>query len=87
MAADLTPDLDGASDPDRTSWTSVERAGPVDARDPWSAHHVEAYAATARLVDASDHPSVVAWRHQAAPFLDADAEVTSQEVDTRRLPP
>jgi len=86
-AADLTPELDGAVDPDRPSWTSVERAGPVDAGNPWSAHEIDAYAETARLVDQSEHPSLVAWRERVAPFLDAGADATSQEMGTRRAPP
>ncbi len=86
-SADLTPELDGAADPDLPWWTSVERAGPVDVLDPWSAHHLGAYAETARLVDASDHPSVVAWRDQVAPFLDPGAEATTQEVSTLRIRP
>ena len=84
---DLTPDVDGALDPDRRTWTSVEHARPVDTAYPWSAHEIGAYAATAGLVDASDHPSLVAWRAQVAPFLDPRAEVVSQEISTLRGPP
>ena len=62
----------------------MERAAPVDTADPWSAHEIGAYAETARLVDASEHPSLVAWREQVAPFLDPRAEVVTQELSTLR---
>ncbi len=60
---DPIPGLDGAANPDRRGWTTVAAAsaGP--------AHSAPAYAATGDLVDASDHPSLVAWRADLAPFL------------------
>ncbi|SDQ88969.1 hypothetical protein [Quadrisphaera sp. DSM 44207] len=67
-ADDVVPALEGASNPDTATWTTVraDTAGP--------AHAASGYAATGALVDASDHPSLVAWRHAAAPFLDGAPE-------------
>ncbi len=84
---DLTPELDGALDPDVAHRTSVQRDLPVDPADPWAGHGIGAYAQTARLVDLSTHPSVVGWRAQVAPFLQPHGEVTSQEYATVREPP
>ncbi len=65
---DYVHGLDGAENPDGASWTTVE------APSGGSAHSAPAYAATADLVDASDHRSLAAWRQDAAPFL-ADSSV------------
>lgn len=83
-AGDLTPQLDGALDPDLAHRTSVGRDLPVDPADPWAGHQIGAYAETARLVDLSTHPSVVGWREQVAPFLRPDGSISSQEYGTRR---
>jgi hypothetical protein len=68
---DLVPALDGRRDPDRSRWVTVRRAvRPVGlVLDPQGAHDVAAYTRTAALVDASDDPSVLAWRAGLAPFL------------------
>lgn len=72
-AEDLVPGLDGRDNPDRESWVTVRRTvagglGPDDGAT--DAHHVDRYVETARLVDASDDPSVAAWRRGASDFLD-----------------
>jgi hypothetical protein len=68
---DVVPALDGRRDPDRSRWVTVRRTvRPVGlVLDPQGAHDVRAYTRTATLVDASDHPSVTAWRAGLAPFL------------------
>lgn len=70
---DLVAGLDGADNPDREGWVTVEREvadalGPDDGAT--DAHAAELYAQTAHLVDESDDPSLVAWRRGAAAFLD-----------------
>lgn len=72
---DLVAGLDGADNPDHESWVTVERevhdvlgpdAGATDAHDG------ELYTQTARLVDESADPSLVAWRESAGAYLDGD---------------
>lgn len=70
---DLVPGLDGADNPDRESWVTVEREvgdvlGPDDGAT--DAHDSELYAQTAHLVDESHDPSLVAWREGASAYLD-----------------
>ncbi|NYF97764.1 hypothetical protein [Janibacter cremeus] len=70
---DLVPGLDGADNPDRESWVTVEREvgdvlGPDDGAT--DAHASEIYTQTAHLVDESDDPSLVAWREDAGDFID-----------------
>ena len=51
------------------------------------AHHVSHYAETARLVDASDDPSLVAWRQDAADFVgDPEGEAVVIDYDIERVP-
>ncbi|KRE35940.1 hypothetical protein ASG73_14800 [Janibacter sp. Soil728] len=69
---DLVPASEGADNPDRASWVSVERSiadelGP-DGRAT-QAHDNGLYADTARMVDASDDPSIAAWRDGAAAYV------------------
>ncbi len=86
-SSDVVPHADGARDPDRPSWTTVTADGPVDADDPWAAHHLDAYRRHAALVDSSTHPSLVGWREAVAPFLDPAARVSTQEFSTVRTVP
>ncbi len=86
-SSDLVPHVDGGRDPDRRSWTTVTADVPVDADDPWAAHHLEAYRRHADLVDASSHPSLVGWRQAVGPFLDPAARVSTQEFSTVRTLP
>jgi pimeloyl-ACP methyl ester carboxylesterase len=65
---DLVPALDGAPDPDRADWVTVRRS-PARGRSPGAAHDSQAYAETGALVDASDDPSLRAWRAGLARFL------------------
>lgn len=65
--------LDGADNPDREGWVTVQRdvadeLGPDDGST--DAHAAERYTQTARLVDQSDDPSLAAWRRGAEAFLD-----------------
>ena len=80
-ADDLVPRLDGAANPDRSSWVTVSRdvAPAGRAADVVAAHDVTGYVRTAALVDASTDPSVVAARARLAPFL-AGPGVTATAV-------
>lgn len=88
-AEDLVPGVDGRDNPDRASWVTVRRSvetglGP-DGRAT-EAHHVDRYAETARLVDASDDPSLVAWRRGASDFLDGEGgEAVTVDYDIERV--
>lgn len=73
---DYVHGLDGADNPDRASWTTVEAASGEPA------HSAPGYAATADLVDASEHPSLLAWREEAAPFLADPSGSEAVEVTT-----
>jgi PGAP1-like protein len=68
---DVVPALDGRRDPDRSRWVTVRRTlRPVGlVVDPEGAHDIGAYTRTAALVDASEDPSVAAWRAGLTPFL------------------
>ena len=91
---DLVPGLEGADNPDRETWVTVRRdvAGVLDPEDGASrAHRVSHYAETARLVDASDDPSLVAWRRGARDFLgdggldNAGREAVVLDYDVERI--
>lgn len=69
---DLVPGLEGAINPDRATWVTVERSLSEDLGEHGRAsraHGNARYADTARMVDTSDDPSVAAWRDGAAPFV------------------
>ena len=76
---DLVPGLEGDDNPDRRDWVTVERSLAddlgADARSS-QAHDNAAYVDTARQVDASDDPSVQAWRDGAAPFVGSPLATT-----------
>lgn len=87
-AEDLVTVVDGAPNPDGASWTTVRRhvldADTGDAgvladidQDPLSPHQGAVYERTAALVDASEHPSVLAWLGAAAPFLGGPGATSS----------
>lgn len=91
---DLVPGLEGADNPDRETWVTVRRdvAGVLDPEDGASrAHRVSHYAETARLVDASEDPSLVAWRRGARDFLGdggldgAGSEAVVLDYDVERV--
>lgn len=89
-SGDLVPGLEGRDNPDRASWVTVQRdltgaLGP-DGRAT-EAHHVSHYAETAQLVDASDDPSVQAWKRGADAFLDGEGgEARVVDYDIERVP-
>lgn len=80
--SDLVPSVDGTPNPDAPNVTTVVRdlSGSDDPREVEAAgtlvgsHDLDIYAGTAAEVDASDHPSIAAWR-------DAAAEVTGAPGD------
>lgn len=84
---DLVPGLEGADNPDRATWVTIERSladdlGP-DGRASL-AHDDDRYAETARLVDASEDPSVAAWRAGAAPFVGREVSTVTTDYDIER---
>ena len=88
-AEDLVPGLDGHDNPDRESWVTVRRAvapgiGPDGGAT--DAHDLDRYAETARLVDASDDPSLVAWKEGARDLLDgAGGDAVTIDYDIERV--
>jgi pimeloyl-ACP methyl ester carboxylesterase len=70
---DVVPRLDGRPNPDRPGWITVSRSTRVAGAAPSLAvgHHLGSYIDTAVLVDASNDPSVRAWRAGLEPFLAA----------------
>lgn len=86
---DLVPRLDGRDHPDRRDRVTVVAPAPDG---PWRgdavpAHSSSAYVVTAARVDASDHPSLVAYRAGLAPFLARDgASCASRHVVLTRSP-
>lgn len=85
---DLVPGLEGRENPDRETWVTVRRdvAGALGPEEGATrAHHVSHYAETARLVDASDDPSLAAWRHGASDYLSgAGGEAIVRDYDIVR---
>lgn len=79
---DVVPFVDGARPPDAAHWTTVVADSASSAP-----HGLAGYARTGEDVDASDHPSLLAWREAAAPFLDgAGARSVSTDWVARRAP-
>jgi len=95
-SGDPVVEIDGARNPDRESWSTVEHPllDPVHGQplarqrvlsDPWSGHGFDSYTATAELVDDSQHPSIQRWRQQVGDFLHPPAgTITTQELATVR---
>lgn len=84
---DPVPGLEGANNPDRVNWVTVERSVADDvgphARST-GAHDNAHYTRTAGIIDASDDPSLAAWRAGAAPFIGAsgsDAVTTDYDIE------
>jgi len=79
---DLVPSLDGAPNPQRSSWLTLTRrlTAPGARVDPLDAHGMDGYLRSAALVDRSTDPSVVRHRRSLAPFL-AGPGVTATTVD------
>lgn len=81
---DAVPWLDGTRNPDTSRWTTVGRklgSGAEGAAGVLAGHGAEHYRETARLVDRSGHPSVVAWR-EANPWFFAPGAEARRRVFT-----
>ena len=94
--SDTVPAVDGAPNPDKPNVTTVVRDLTVstDPRDVaaagslFAAHDLGVYALTADEVDASDHPSIVAWREASAAVTGAPGDsVTTTVYQGTRLEP
>jgi hypothetical protein len=90
---DVVPRLDGAPNPDRTSWVTVTRdlEDDPDVRGRASrAHAAVEYAETAREVDraveSGASPSLDDWAARAAPFLRAGPGAVVHEYRVERAP-
>lgn len=87
---DLVHGLEGADNPDRETWVTVRRdlEGVLDPEGgATDAHRASHYAETARLVDASDDPSLAVWRRGASDFLDGEGrEAVVLDYDIERAP-
>lgn len=87
---DAVPMLEGRENPDRPSWVTIERDlgtardGVLPDASVGAAHGTDVYAQTGAMVDASDDPSVQAWRDGAQQFLSGQpGSVTRWDVSTR----
>jgi hypothetical protein len=78
--------LEGEENPDRAHWVTVtaDRHTEELGRTAAAVHGGQAYVATAAEVDASDDPSLVAYREGAAAFTTGEGTVTDYRV--RRTP-
>ncbi|MEJ5944087.1 hypothetical protein WDZ17_02080 [Pseudokineococcus basanitobsidens] len=80
--------LDGERSPATPGRTTVSRdltdAGDLTGadlrRDGMSGHDLSRYTETAALVDASEDPSLVAWRERVAPYLDAEGTTATRQT-------
>lgn len=85
---DPVPRLEGRSNPDRAGWVTVTRdldGAPGTADRASSAHRSDLYAETAAAVDASDDPSVAAWRAGSRAFFAGPGEASSIVVRDYRI--
>ncbi|RMI04999.1 hypothetical protein [Cellulomonas triticagri] len=87
---DAVPMLEGRENPDRANWVTVERDlgtaanGVLPDASVGAAHGTDVYAQTGAMVDASDDPSVQAWREGAQQFFTGEpGTVTRWDVSTR----
>lgn len=94
--SDTVPAVDGTPNPDVPNVTTVKRdlAASRDPRDVaasegfFASHDLGRYAQTADEVDASDHPSIVAWREAAVEVTGAPGDsVTTTVYQGTRLEP
>jgi pimeloyl-ACP methyl ester carboxylesterase len=78
---DLVPELDGAENPRRANWITVqaERGGS----SVLGRHSLQSYLAAAGDLDSSADPSLLHWRATAAGFLTAE-KVSTQVFQVRR---
>ena len=94
---DSVPAIDGTPNPDAPNVTTVKRdlSASSDPRDVAAAgslfgsHDLSAYLGTAAEADASDHPSITAWREAAAEVTGAPGDTVTTTVfqGTRVEPP
>lgn len=90
---DPVPGLDNAANPVSEDFTTVSR-NLTDSSDPevaaWDstpeAHGAEAYADTARLIEASDDPALRDFMNQFAPLLDGAGHSESRYYQGTRIP-
>jgi len=76
--------VDGAPNPDRSTWVTAHAPGPGGIVD---AHEAGSYARTASAVDGSHDPGLVRARAALAPFLDRPgARATVWQVEGARVP-
>jgi hypothetical protein len=94
--SDTVPAVDGTPNPDVPNVTTVKRdlSTSSDPRDVaatgslFASHDLDRYAQTADEVDASDHPSIVAWREAAVEVTGAPGDsVTTTVYQGTRLEP
>ncbi len=89
---DPVPMLDGTSNPDRPQWTTVRRDLPEElaggsADSPpnvGTAHATGNYASTGAMIDASDDPTIAAWREQNERFFSGSGPVEASRYDVVR---
>lgn len=86
---DVVPMLDGAENPDRTNWVTVNREltdaqGTVEGvRGPGAAHGLNNYIETGAEVDSSDSATIEEWREQNEGFFsDEPAVATRYQIST-----
>jgi len=80
-SGDPVPELDGADNPRRGNWITVQTAHGE--RTVHGRHSLQAYLAGAGDLDASTDPALAGWRRSAAGFLTAD-RVCTQVFQIRR---
>lgn len=86
---DPVPMLDGASNPDRSNWTTVRRDLPPEAVSSsgrpqvFDAHTTPNYQATGQLIDNSTDPAVADWRAKNAQFLTGTGSSTIYDIKPR----
>lgn len=85
---DVVPMLDGAENPDRPNWVTVDRElsdpeGTVDgARGPGGAHATRNYTETGVQVDASDSATLEQWRRDNAQFMTGEGAATRYQISS-----
>ncbi|OIQ79453.1 NAD-specific glutamate dehydrogenase [mine drainage metagenome] len=86
--SDSVPSIDGTPNPDAPNVTTVKRdlSASSDPRDVAAAgslfgsHDLSVYLGTAAKADASDHPSITAWREAAAEVTGAPGDTVTTTV-------
>lgn len=89
---DPVPMLDGTGNPDRPDWTTVRRdlpdelaGGSADGPpNPGNAHATGNYAVTGAMIDATDDPTIEAWREQNERFFSGSGPIVASRYDVVR---